>query len=66
MELEDNEESLRGKLGRIMADYEIDAEPYVDYDTDDLMGAVYGELLEMGEDPDEVFANYGITEQETN
>jgi hypothetical protein len=35
---------------------------YFEYDDEDLLGALYGALLEIGEDPDEVFEQYGITE----
>ena len=32
-------------------------------DEEDEMGFLYGQLLEIGEDPNEVFAVYGITEE---
>lgn len=35
-------------------------------DEEDKLGAVYGQLLEIGEDPDEVFARYGITDGDEN
>ena len=33
-------------------------------DEEDVINFLYGQLLEIGEDPDEVFAQYGITESE--
>lgn len=32
------------------------------HDDEDEMNFLYGQLLEIGENPDEVFAEYGITE----
>jgi hypothetical protein len=32
-------------------------------DEDYRLGAVYGQLLENGEDPDAVFERYGVTEE---
>jgi len=37
-----------------------DAEFYDDDNFDNLAGALYGTLLDMGEDPDEIFAKYKI------
>lgn len=35
------------------------------HDEDDIMGFLYGQLLEIGEDPDDVLAQYGITEPDS-
>ena len=41
-----------------------DEEFLMGYGEDDLLGALYGMLIERGEDPDEVFAEYEITEEQ--
>lgn len=32
---------------------------------DDIVGFLYGQLIEAGEDPDEIFRDFGITEEES-
>lgn len=50
-------------LARLVEQYfPEDAEFVVDMDFDDALGFVYGQLLEQGEDPDEVLHDFGVTE----
>ncbi len=60
-------EELVAKLRSVLApehiDYLLEAIEQGD-DLQDMIGHAYGALLEQGEDPDEVLAELGITEQE--
>ena len=59
----DNSESLHGKLDEIIAEYFPDDSEFLgDFNDDDLLGYLYGQLIEIGEDPDKVFAKYNIVE----
>ncbi len=40
-----------------------DAEFLADMDEEDKLGYMYGQLLEMGEDPDEILHEFGVTEE---
>lgn len=55
-ELTNNTERLIGDL------FPEDKEFLSDLDTEDTVAALYGMILEIGEDPDEILAKYGITE----
>lgn len=59
--IEDSAETLRDVLLNIVEEYGIGTEFYADFSGGDLMGAVYGELLEIGEDPDDIFEQREIT-----
>ena len=39
-----------------------DAEFLAEFDEEDLLGTLYGLLNDIGEDPDEIFAEYSIVE----
>ena len=57
----DHGPETRQKLLTLIGDFfPEDAELYADDDPGNFIGAVYGALLEAGEDPDEVLAEYGI------
>lgn len=52
-------------LGCIIAEYfPEDAELFAAMDAQDMLGTVYGQLLVMGEDPDEILEAFGVTEGE--
>jgi len=58
-----NSEIIEG-CGRVIEKYfSEDAEYYLGFeDEEDLVGALYGALLEIGEDPDEVLIRFGVLE----
>ena len=57
-------EPLAG-LEAIIGDYFPEDEEFLTgMDDEDKLGAVYGQLLEAREDPDEIFQNYGISEED--
>ena len=55
----DREEALRQLIEQYLPE---DVEFLEDMDEEDTPGYVYGQLLEMGEDPDEILQKFGITE----
>jgi hypothetical protein len=57
------EQSLEERVGQIIAKYFPEDESWLEEFTDigDKLGAIYGQLVEIGEDPDEAFVTYGIT-----
>jgi hypothetical protein len=63
MPIQHNTEKLHDSLKSVMTEYfPDDPEFFAEFDDEDLLGAVYGALLEIGEDPDEIFKKWGITE----
>jgi hypothetical protein len=62
-ESENDTETMRANLDKIVESYfPDDTEFYAGFDDDDLLGALYGALLEAGQDPDGVFQQYNLTE----
>ena len=62
-----NEIERRPRIDRLVGDYfpeDVDFIVQQLKDEEDEINFLYGQLLEIGEDPDEVFARYGITESE--
>ena len=62
-----NEIEQRPRIDRLVGDYfpeDVDFIVQQLKDEEDEINFLYGQLLEIGEDPDEVFARYGITESE--
>lgn len=41
-----------------------DIEFLTDMDEEDKLGYIYGQLLEMGENPDEILHKFGVTEED--
>ena len=41
-----------------------DVEFLADMDEEDKLGYIYGQLLEMGENPDEILREFGVTEED--
>lgn len=57
----EREEALESIITKYFPEY---GEFLAGMDAEDLIGAVYGQLLEIGEDADEVLQKYGVTERE--
>lgn len=58
------EEMLRRALDRLIETYLPDDKEFLeDMDEPDQLGYIYGRLLEGNEDPDEILAEFGITEK---
>ena len=58
----------RIRVDRLINDFFPDDVPFILEqlkDEDDIVGFLYGQLLEIGEDPDDVLAQYGITEPDS-
>ena len=58
----------RIRVDRLINDFFPDDVPFILEqlkDEDDIVGFLYGQLLEIGEDPDDVLAQYSITEPDS-
>ena len=57
-----NSEIIEG-CGKVIEEYfPEDMEFYLGFDEEDLVSALYGALLDIGEDPDEVLGEFGVLE----
>ncbi|HRJ06619.1 MAG TPA: hypothetical protein PK096_02990 [Candidatus Saccharibacteria bacterium] len=57
----EREKALRQVIEQYLPE---DAEFLADMDEEDQLGYIYGQLLEMGEDPDVILQEFGITEKD--